>query len=278
VCRLFGLCGGPTPASAAFWLLDAPDSLDAESRRNPDGFGIGWFDASGHPRLDKHPDPAYGDPRFAAAAHSATSRSIVAHVRLATTGAHTVENTHPFLIRGRLMAHNGGFSDLDRMDAELGDYRRLVLGDTDSERMLALITKRTDENGGDVTEGIVAATRWIAANLPLYSLNLVLVEDGQLWALRYPDQRALHVLAGRRGTGTWRAAETGVRVRLDDPADAPTVVVASERLDDGSEWRMLAPGELLHVRPDLTVDSRVVLPDPPARFLVLDEHDPNIDT
>lgn len=280
MCRLFGLTAGPARVSAAFWLLDAPDSLDAESRRNPDGTGIGWFDGDGRPRVEKQPDPAYDDPAFTQTARTATSRTFVAHVRLATTGAHTVDNTHPFLADGRLMAHNGGFGDLDAIDAELGDYRRLVHGDTDSERFLALITKRTDEHDGDVSAGITSAAGWIAANLPMYSLNLVLIEDGELWALRYPDQRALHVLARSPRPGGaddgWEAS--GSRLRVRATGATPTVVVASERLDDDPGWRMLAPGELLHVRPDLTVDSHVALPDPPAHLHLLAEKDPNIDT
>jgi hypothetical protein len=40
---------------------------------------------------------------------------------------------------------------------------------------------------------------------------------------------------------------------------------------------MLASGELVHVRPDLTVESAVVLPDPPAHLVSLPAG-PNIDT
>jgi glutamine amidotransferase len=56
------------------------------------------------------------------------------------------------------------------------------------------------------------------------------------------------------------------------------VVVASERLDGEDGWRMLAPGELVHVRPDLSVDSKVVLSRPPARLVPLPAGNPNIDT
>jgi hypothetical protein len=41
---------------------------------------------------------------------------------------------------------------------------------------------------------------------------------------------------------------------------------------------MLAPGELIHIRPDLSVESAVVLPDPPARLVPLGSENPNIDT
>ena len=62
-------------------------------------------------------------------------------------------NTHPFVMDGRLMAHNGGLGDLAQLDKELGSYARLVLGDTDSERYFALITKEIDAHGGDVGAG-----------------------------------------------------------------------------------------------------------------------------
>jgi len=56
------------------------------------------------------------------------------------------------------------------------------------------------------------------------------------------------------------------------------VVVASERLDGEDGWRMLAPGELVHVRADLSVDCGVVLSRPPARLVPLPAGNPNIDT
>ena len=59
--------------------------------------------------------------------------------------------------------------------------------------------------------------------------------------------------------------------------ELPSVVVASEELDGERGWRMLASGELVHVRPDLTVESAVVLPDPPAHLVPLPAG-PNIDT
>ena len=37
MCRLFALSGGRTPLRATFWLLEAPDALVQQSRRNPDG-------------------------------------------------------------------------------------------------------------------------------------------------------------------------------------------------------------------------------------------------
>jgi hypothetical protein len=43
-------------------------------------------------------------------------------------------------------------------------------------------------------------------------------------------------------------------------------------------WRMLEPGELVHVRPDLSVESRIAVPEPPAHLVPLPAGSPNIDT
>ena len=277
MCRLFGLTAGVTPVSATFWLLDAPDSLEAQSHRNADGSGIGFFDSAGAPVVDKQPEPAFSDQEFVHEARQASSATFVAHVRWASTGGRTVQNTHPFVMNGRIMAHNGGLGELPRLDERLGSYAGLVLGDTDSERYFALITRETDAHGGDVAAGITAAAGWIAAHLPISSLNAVVIARGELWALRYPAQHALHILERPAGPGLHvRSAISSIHAPTLD--QAASVVVASEELDGESGWRMLAPGELVHVGPDLSVDSAVVLPEPPARLVPLPADNPNIDT
>lgn len=282
VCRLFGLTAGTSRVQATFWLLDAPDSLQVQSHRNADGAGLGYFGPDGEPVIDKQPEPAFSDQEFRRAARQAESTAFVAHVRWATAGGRTERNTHPFGMNGRVMAHNGGFGSLDQLDAELGSYGRLVLGETDSERYFALITKETDARGGDVGAGIAAAARWIAARLPVSALNVIVAAPGELWALRYPDQHALHVLERPAEPGEGRR---GLHVRSDTSSvhapgleNTASVVIASEELDGESGWRMLQPGELVHVRPDLRVESRIAVPEPPAHLVPLPPGSPNIDT
>ncbi len=275
MCRLFGLTSGENQVRATFWLLDAPDSLEAQSHRNADGAGLGYFGPDGGVVLDKQPEPAFRDREFERAARHAESTTFVAHVRWATTGGRTERNTHPFGMKGRVMAHNGGLGSLAQLEAELGPYADLVLGDTDSERYFALITKETDAHGGDVGAGIAAAASWIGRHLPVSSLNVIVAAPGELWALRYPDQHALHILDRPEGGELHvRSATSSVHM----PSPAPSVVVASEELDGESGWRMLAPGELVHVRPDLSVESWIAVPDPPAHLVLLPPGNPNIDT
>jgi predicted glutamine amidotransferase len=277
MCRLFGLTAGAARVTATFWLLDAPDSLAIQSRRNADGAGLGYFGPDGEVVLDKQAEPAYSDQEFIRAAGQARSSAFVAHVRWATTGGRAVRNTHPFGMEGRVMAHNGGFGSLARLDAELGRYRRLVLGETDSERYFALITKETDAHGGDVAAGIAAAASWIGARLPLSSLNVVVAAPGELWALRYPGAHALHILERPAGGGL-HVRSTTSSVHVPELDDVASVVVASEAMDGERGWRMLAPGELVHVRTDLSVESRIAVPETPAHLVPLPPGNPNIDT
>jgi predicted glutamine amidotransferase len=277
MCRLFGLTSGTVPTRVTFWLLDAPDSLEVQSHRNADGSGIGFFDAAGAPVLDKQPEPAFSDEEFVREAREAKSATFIAHVRWATAGGRTVQNTHPFAMQGRIMAHNGGIGELPRLEEQLGSYASLVLGDTDSERYFALITKQTEAHGGDVGAGITAAASWIAEHLPVSSLNTIVAAPGELWALRYPAAHALHILERPAGPELHVRSATS---SMHAPAlkDAPSVVVASEELDGESGWRMLVPGELVHIRPDLSVHSTVVITQPPARLVPLPADNPNVDT
>lgn len=268
------MSGGARPLSAEFWLLDAPDSLTVQSRRNPDGTGLGIFDAEGHAVVHKAPISAFSDADFAREARRESSRTFLAHIRFASTGALTLANTHPFEQEGRLFAHNGVLGGLPRLEAELGEERALVQGETDSERLFALITRETRRRDGDVRAGIVAAVSWAAEHLPVYALNLILSTESELFALRYPETHTLYVLeraAGghRGGQPLHHRSSLGTRVRSEEAARRPLVVLASEPMDDDPGWRLLESGELLHVGAELLLDSAIALPDAPAHRLEL---------
>ncbi|MFC8734408.1 class II glutamine amidotransferase [Luteimicrobium sp. NPDC057192] len=272
MCRLFALHAGPQPVRATFWLLDAPDSLAVQSRRNPDGAGIGVFGPHGTPHVDKQPLAAYQDTDFASDARSLEATTFLAHVRYASTGALTTENTHPFVQDGRMYAHNGVVGGLDVLDARLTELGAsdLVRGGTDSERVFALITAEIRRAGGDVGAGLAAAVRWVAAELPVFALNIILATADELWALRLPATHRLFVLE-RRGGPPLDARSPRIHARSEALAGERAVVVASEPLDGETGWRELEPGELVHVRADLAVESSTPVPGGLAHPLTLDD-------
>jgi glutamine amidotransferase len=275
MCRLFGMSGGPRRVRATFWLLEAPDSLAQQSRREPDGTGVGCFDEHAHPLVYKAPLAAYEDHEFAQKARELCSRTFIAHIRYASTGAIETQNTHPFEQHSRLFAHNGVIEDLPALERELGDDMSLVHGDTDSERYFALITREI-ERAGDIGLGIVSAVQWVAQNLPVFAMNFILITASDVWALRYPDVHELYVLeraAGGPSGGRHleQASARGMRVRSGDLSELPAVVVASERMDEDAGWKLLEPGELWHVDGDLNVTSATPFERPPAHQLSLED-------
>ncbi len=271
MCRLFGLHAGTNVVTATFWLLDAPDNLAEQSRRNPDGSGLGVFDGQGHPQVHKQPIAAWQDAEFATEAHDLTGTTFIAHVRYATTGSHDVVNTHPFLQDGRIFAHNGVLEGLDVLDARLRELGTadLVVGQTDSERMFALITASIRAQGGDVTSGLVDAMRWLADNVPIYAVNILLSTATDLWALRYPESHELYVSDRRKNPSEHRFHLRTNRIRADSEhlRHQPSIVFATEPMDDASRWRLLEPGELVHIDAGLQVHRDLVLPDPPRHLL-----------
>jgi predicted glutamine amidotransferase len=271
VCRLFGMSAGEKPAKATFWLLDAPDSLAVQSHREPDGTGLGWFDADGCPHVSKQPLAAYSDRAFAHEAHEVASRTFIAHVRFASTGALAPQNTHPFEQDGRLFAHNGVIEDLGALDRHLGPDLQRVAGETDSERLFALITREIAAAAGDVEAGIATACAWVAEHLPVFAINFVLTSAQRVWAFRYPLTHELFVLERSAGSALEHSSTLGSRITSAHGERNPLVVIASERMDADSGWRELGCGELVSVSPTLEVSSRRMLDSAPAHPLSLDD-------
>ncbi|HTU87811.1 MAG TPA: class II glutamine amidotransferase [Solirubrobacteraceae bacterium] len=279
MCRLFGMSGGPHAVQATFWLLDAPTSLLQLSETQPDGVGLGTFHADGTPWRYRKPVAANRSQTFIADAHEVSSRTFLAHIRHATAAEPTIENTHPFEQHGRLFAHNGVLGGLDDLRGRLGAHAELLEGSTDSELYFTLMTKRIEEQGGDVAAGITQAARELAAEIPLYSLNMVLTTPTDVWALRYPDtnelwvlERSIAALGGPDGSsdGFDQRSVSGItRVFSGQLSILPATVIASQPMDSNPLWRLLESGELVHVDQQLGVTSTIAVPEPPAHMLEL---------
>jgi len=131
------------------------------------------------------------------------------------------------------------------------------------------ITASIRARGGDVRGGLVDALGWLAGNVPIYAVNVLLSTATDLWALRYPEPNELYILDRRETPSGHRFHLRTKRIRADSEhlSSQPSVVFASERMDDDPRWRLLAPGELVHVDSALQITSDVVLPDPPRHQL-----------
>jgi glutamine amidotransferase len=269
MCRLFGLHADRRVVTATFWLLQAPDNLVEQSKRNPDGTGLGVFEADGTPVVHKEPVAAWQDCEFATEAHELTGTTFIAHVRYSSSAAVELRNTHPFLQDRRIFAHNGVVTGLDVVDTRLHELGvdDLVHGETDSERVFALITACIRNHDGVVTSGIVDAVGWLAETVPILALNVLLSTATDMWALRYPETHELYML-DRRDVEDRRLLMDSHRITAhsDHLTDHASVVFASEPMDD-DDWQLLAPGELVHVDADLQLTRQIAFPDPPEHQL-----------
>ncbi|MCG7309836.1 class II glutamine amidotransferase [Brachybacterium sp. ACRRE] len=274
MCRLFAL-HADRPVTARFWLLDAPYSLAHQSQFNADGTGIGWFDDEGAPHVQKRPVAAHSSSRYARIASDLRSRAMIAHVRNSSGTANELVNTHPFLMDGIIVAHNGVLRVTDELRGRVRELGagHLVEGATDSEWLAALIAGETSAAGGDLHAGLISAITWVLERVPVYSLNLVVARDEHLYALRLPETNELWVRdrpAGGRNDDALHQASDTLRATSAELRDVRSVVIASEPMDDSDQWRLLGDGELLHVSPSGEVVSETPFPQPAHRLGIED--------
>jgi glutamine amidotransferase len=113
-----------------------------------DGWGVAYYSQKDAWRI-RDTAAAYGSPwaRFVAE-RGFTSNLVIAHIRKATQGAVTLENTQPFEreLGGRvhLFAHNGDLPEVRRSPRYQGGNFRPV-GDTDSEYAFCYLLNRLRE-------------------------------------------------------------------------------------------------------------------------------------
>jgi glutamine amidotransferase len=151
MCRLFGF-RSVIKSQMHRSLVAAENALGRQSDRHPDGWGVAYY-VDGAPQLTKAPAHALNDALFHRVSDLVASETVLAHVRKATQGVLSTENTHPFQYGRWVFAHNGdvpGFGERHReallalVNARL---RRYILGETDSEVVFYMFLSRLESTG-----------------------------------------------------------------------------------------------------------------------------------
>jgi glutamine amidotransferase len=252
MCRLLGSVSHD-PVSLRHELLDAQNPLIHKSRENDSGWGIAvYHGGEGEaPRCTRFPDQAAASDEFDSVANS-RGRILMAHVRKATVGGLTAENTHPFCLGEYAFCHNGTLGMPGKLLERDGNGPS---GQTDSERFFHRLLREVDPAPDRVVEGLRRAVTAAARCAPLSGLNFLFSDGSYLYAYRL-GLFELHwlrrdgqiLVASERMTGEqWHDVRQDVLLVMapgDDEPHAERLVgddvvagIQIDPFDDGSELR-----------------------------------------
>jgi predicted glutamine amidotransferase len=200
MCRLYALIANE-PTRVECSLVCAQNNLmrqssgDAEGTVHGHGWGVADY-ASGVPVVEKQTWAAFHGEHFTRKAARVYADTVIAHVRRATVGPPSLENTHPFVHGRFVFAHNGTlprFEELrHRLLGHMDDvHRNAIRGQTDSEHMFYYLLSRwsngpqTDllETVRTGIEQLVGWCREIDPHAPV-GLNIVLSDGEQIVGTR----------------------------------------------------------------------------------------------
>jgi predicted glutamine amidotransferase len=221
MCRVFG-CVAADPVSVRYDLLEADNPLIRQSEEHDSGWGMSVYKrADGQePRCIRFPEAAFEDDEFIEATQL-RGRIFNVHVRRATMGGLTPENTHPFCLGSYSFCHNGTIMRYPKLlEPDVAKPK----GQTDSEAFFNFLMHDFDD--GHPRRCLRNAVRKVIERSPFSGLNFLFSDGDKLYAYKL-GVFALH-WATRPGS----------------------LVVSSERLTETDAWHSVTDDVLLVLDPD----------------------------
>ncbi len=262
MCRLFGF-RSVIPSQVHRSLLAAENALGVQSNQHPDGWGVAFY-VDGAPHVTRSPTTALGDQIFHRLSGVVSSQTVLAHVRKATQGGHSVFNCHPFQYGRWVFAHNGDITNFgERREALLPEVapelRRFILGETDSEVLFYLFLSALRSSGplasAHTIEDVMAA---LASTVRLVrrlcdtdqhrAILTLMVTDGEVLAATHGG-RELYFSTYKR-----RCSDRDRCPNLSAVCEAPSAsgqvnhfIVSSEPLQGENVWHELSAGDIVGI-------------------------------
>ena len=245
MCRWLAYTGSPVLLTQVLYtpvhsLIDQSlhSRLGAETT-NGDGFGVGWYDATGTPGLFRSIEPAWNDQNLRELSGHISSHLFFAHIRAAFGSAVQQTNCHPFRHGRWLFMHNGfidGFAAIKR-DLVLAVDESLfpqIKGQADTEVLFYLaLTFGLAEDPPDAVAraiGLVEA-RGRARGIAYPFQGTIATTDGEsLWVFRYSSQGESRSLFFTRDVRTLRQQYPDREILREVSDD--TRLVVSEPIGD----------------------------------------------
>lgn len=246
MCELLGLCFNK---EVSFDL--AFSGLKAGATKNPDGWGVAWYDEYGS-QIIKESRPA-SRSRLAEDFQKnlgARSRIFVSHIRRATVGRVGYTNTHPFYRRFDektwVFAHNG---TIDTSQLNFSSSEFSPIGETDSERVFCSLLSWLSHRGIQLagSNDFILLNEKLREINRLGKLNLIFSDGRHLFV--YHDRGGyvgLHYLLRQAPYKVVKLRGQYLTINLAEVIDPDErgYIVASKPLSD-EDWNRIQPGQLL---------------------------------
>jgi predicted glutamine amidotransferase len=241
MCQLLGMnCNTPTDIMFSF------TGFATRADEHKDGFGVAFFEDRGVRCFVDHQSARDSPVAQMIKGYPIKSDNVIAHIRKATQGRISLENTHPFVreLWGRywVFAHNGDLKDFcPRLH---GAFR--PVGETDSERAFCWLQQELAKSHASVPS-VTELTNTLAELVPQVAasgtFNFMLSNGQALWA---HCSTHLHYLVRQHPFGGAALQDEDLSVNfatVTTPRDRVAVVV-TEPLTRDETWVAIAPGTL----------------------------------
>ncbi|NHC04552.1 class II glutamine amidotransferase [Acinetobacter sp. 187] len=246
MCQLLGMnCATPTDITFSFRGFSQRAGITSD---HSDGFGIAFFEDKAC-RLFVDNQSAVESPIAELIRnYPIKSRNVIAHIRKATQGKITLENSHPFIreLWGRqwIFAHNG---DLHGFDPKLtGKFT--PVGNTDSERSFCYLLDQLVAKFGFVEpslEEIFSVLEEISPKVAEHGTFNFCLSNGK--ALFSYATTKLHWIVREYPFKPARLIDLDVEVDFSavTTPDDRVAVITTEPLTDNEQWQAYQPGEMI---------------------------------
>ncbi|MBF7688591.1 class II glutamine amidotransferase [Acinetobacter rathckeae] len=245
MCQLLGInCAEPTDVTFSFKGFSQRAGITSD---HCDGFGIGFFEDRACRLFVDNKSAIQSPIGELIRNYPIKSKNVIAHIRKATQGQVTFQNSHPFVreLWGRhwLFAHNG---DLHEFEPELSG-RFTPIGNTDSELAFCYLLDRLVEHFGykePKVEEVFAVLEEIAPEISEFgTFNFCLSNGDALFS--YAVTKLSWTVRGYP-FGLARLVDLDVEIdfsKVTTPEDRVAVVTTEPLTDE--VWTAFKPGELI---------------------------------
>lgn len=202
--------------------------------KNPHGWGFGFYNEDDNKwEIIKKPESLKNEDinKF-----SFKSKIIVGHVRLASCGNHSQQNTHPFNKDDWIFAHNGTVTKImNNSNFKLNKF--VPRGDTDSEYAFCYLLEKIEGIGNTQTLYEILAKE--AEKIREYGkFNFLLANKEYLFA--FGDNALFFVLRKAPFQDvTLKDEEYSLNLARIKASDEKAVVIATEPLTINEDWRKI---------------------------------------